>query len=61
LGAQPMSEARLASLCRASGLELLQTIATDEALALQRMGWASLRRKLAPQLLFRMRRGLKQT
>jgi SAM-dependent methyltransferase len=56
-GAHPMSEARLASLCRASALELAQTLAvTDEAPGLERIRWGWLRRKLAPRLLFRMRR-----
>jgi SAM-dependent methyltransferase len=61
LGAQPMSEARLASLCRASALELSQTIdVTDDAPALERIRWAGLRRKLAPQLMFRMRQSVEQ-
>ncbi len=56
-GAQPMSEARLALLARTSGLELVETIAvTDEAPGLERVRWGWARRKLAPQLLFRMRR-----
>jgi hypothetical protein len=56
-GAQPMSASRLASLCRASGLEVVQTVAvTDEAPALERIRWPWIRKKLAPQLLFRCRR-----
>jgi SAM-dependent methyltransferase len=56
-GAHPMGAARLASLCRASRLELVETIAVTEgapSLARVPSGWVS--RKLAPQLLFRMRR-----
>ncbi len=56
-GAHPMSQSRLAALCRASGLEIVDTVAAIEAApGLQRVRWPWARRKLAPQLLFRMRR-----
>jgi SAM-dependent methyltransferase len=54
-GAHPMSAPGLAALGRASGLRLRQAIAvTDEAPALDRIGWERARVALAPRLLFTM-------
>lgn len=56
-GAQPMSERRLGALCRASALSLVAVMPwMDGSPALQRVPAGSIRRKLAPQLLFRARR-----
>jgi SAM-dependent methyltransferase len=56
-GAHPMSGRRLASLARAAGLKMGQTIAaTGDAPAVDRLNWAWARRQLAPRLLFCMQR-----
>lgn len=57
-GAQPMSEGRLARLCRASALELAEIVpSVQESPGLARIPWRWACGKLAPQLLFRIRRG----
>jgi SAM-dependent methyltransferase len=56
-GAQPMSEGRLARLCSASALELAEVVpSTEESPGLARVPGHWARRKLAPKLLFRIRR-----
>ena len=57
-GAQPMSERRLKRLCKASGLDLVEVVpAIEGSPALARIPLQWVRRKLAPQLHFRIRRG----
>jgi SAM-dependent methyltransferase len=57
-GAQPMSERRLRRLCQAGALELAQIVPSiDGSPGLANVPLRWVRRKLAPQLLFRIRRG----
>lgn len=56
-GAQPMSERRLARLCSENSLELADVVpSTEESPGFDRAPWRWARRKLAPKLLFRIRR-----